>query len=58
MQVLDGSAEGKIKTATERLGLLSAISALSETGPRTAGPCADKAASFLCSYIKYAVFST
>ncbi len=52
VQVLGGSAGGKIRSATERLGLVSAISALSYADPQAAGNCAPSAIDFLCTYYK------
>ncbi len=52
IQVLSGEAEGKLKSASERLGLVSAVSALSEADPASAGGSAEKAVDFLCKYYR------
>jgi hypothetical protein len=63
--VLDGSAEGKIKAASERVALVHALTALAPPGASSAlppaaaaaarevaGPAADDAAAFCASFIK------
>lgn len=52
IQVLGGSSGGKIRNATERLGLVSAISALSYADPQAASKSAESAVEFLCTYYK------
>jgi hypothetical protein len=52
MQVLSGGGEGKLRSATERLGVVSAVSALSSADQVSAGSSAKTAVDFLCTYYR------
>ena len=51
-KVLDGSAEGKLRNASERLGMVSAIQALASTRAADLAATAATAAEFLTAYYK------
>jgi len=52
LQALGGGGEGKLRSASERLGLVSAISALSSADAASAGASAEIAVDFLCKYYR------
>ena len=51
-KVLDGSTEGKLRNASERLGMVSAIQALASTRSADLAATAATAAGFLSAYYK------
>ena len=51
-KVLDGSAEGKPRNASERLGMVAAIQALASTRAADLAATAATAAEFLSAYYK------
>ena len=58
-KILDGSAEGRIKNATERSALVASLSAFCACPPADAAmqELAEETAEFLANYYKYALLS-
>ena len=53
LQVLDGSGEGKLRNASERLGLVCAMHSLAAASKASAGSTAPVALDFLSSFYKW-----